>query len=180
MIFKDDGTDLSQQFFHLSNMLLNSSKLIINNTVCLIREVEIYYNESQKHPSRSYTHPDPFVHCDKEQLTNGMWYFHRQNGGKYKGGSFKGLDITIGCNKRTKTYGGVLIRSIQIGSLVVEGSCNIVNKILHKTNRKIYLIPHVCFGPTYNDDYLFLKNVLSIIGNQGNRVVLVPPIYNAS
>jgi len=56
---------------------------------------------------------------------------------------------------------------------------DIVRKILEKTGRKIYLIPHVT-GMPYNDDYLFLNKVLSSIPKYNHRVVLIPPIYNAS
>lgn len=55
----------------------------------------------------------------------------------------------------------------------------IVNKVLEKTDRKVYLIPHVT-GTAWNDDYLFLKSLLSTIPEQADRVVLVPPVFNAS
>lgn len=55
---------------------------------------------------------------------------------------------------------------------------DIISKILGKTDGKIYLIPHVT-ATAANDDYLFLKNVLSIVTEQKHRVVLIPPIFNA-
>lgn len=56
---------------------------------------------------------------------------------------------------------------------------DIIRKILERTKRKIYLIPHVT-GMQYNDDYLFLRSVLSNIPEQKDRVALIPPVFNAS
>ena len=58
-------------------------------------------------------------------------------------------------------------------------SADIINKIMQKTGRPIYLIPHV-LGNIGNNDYLFLKNVLTTIPNHKDQVILIPPIYNAS
>ncbi len=58
-------------------------------------------------------------------------------------------------------------------------SADIISKIVQKTDRKIYLIPHVT-GTPVNDDYVFLKGVLSVISGQKHRIILIPPIYNAS
>jgi len=60
----------------------------------------------------------------------------------------------------------------------VKICAEIISKILQKTDGKIYLIPHVTATPA-NDDYVFLKNVLSIVTDQEHRVVLIPPIFNA-
>ncbi len=38
---------------------------------------------------------DPFSHCDAMQQTCAQWYFHK-TGGKYRGGTYKGLDVTFG------------------------------------------------------------------------------------
>lgn len=82
-----------------------------------IREIEIYYYDED--------HEDPFVHCDPDQKSFGKWYFHKR-GGTYKGGTFKGLDFTIGSDN---VYGGALIRSIENDELI-EGPCNCVDEIL--------------------------------------------------
>jgi polysaccharide pyruvyl transferase WcaK-like protein len=58
-------------------------------------------------------------------------------------------------------------------------SADIINKIMQTTGRPIYLIPHV-LGNIGNNDYLFLKNVLSTIPDQKDQVVLIPPIFNTS
>src|SRR4051812_48966588 len=74
-------------------------------------------------------HPDPYVHMDQQQKTVHEWYFHKAkaNGENYKGGTFKGLDITFG----EEIYGGILIRTIGIKyegrTEIIEGPCNVVN-----------------------------------------------------
>jgi len=55
------------------------------------------------------SHPDPFTHRDPLLRARGRWYFHR-TGGTYKGGSFKGIDLTFGDGE---AYGGVLIRGLE-------------------------------------------------------------------
>ena len=117
-----------------------------------LAEIEFYLFDEEKHP-------DPFVHCDENQRTFGHFYFHRQNGKSYKGGTYKGLDITFG---EENVYGGMLIRAmVSVGEErerenenekerekekgkesqresekgeVVEGPCNVVNRILRDTN----------------------------------------------
>lgn len=58
-------------------------------------------------------------------------------------------------------------------------SADIISKIMQKTSRPIYLIPHV-LGSEGNNDYTFLKNILSTIPNQKGQLILVPPVFNAS
>src|SRR5205823_3994142 len=65
-------------------------------------------------------HPDPFTHRDPLQRENGRWYFHRTRGA-YRGGSFKGLDLTFGDGR---AFGGFLVRTIEApsGALIVGPS----------------------------------------------------------
>jgi 3-methyladenine DNA glycosylase Mpg len=98
--------------------------LNINNEEWKIREIEFYYHSNK--------HPDTFTHCDKEQINSGLWYFHKQNGKSYKGGSFKGLDIS--CGNDESSYGGILIRSISKDDEFIEGPCKVVDKILEICN----------------------------------------------
>ena len=77
-----------------------------------------------------YLDPDPFIHADAMQInTSGEWYFHRQHGKGYKGGTFKGLDLTCGAEG---CGGGILLRAIRDLSTLryIEGPCNVVNHIL--------------------------------------------------
>jgi hypothetical protein len=53
-------------------------------------EIEFYYTDA--------IHADPFTHKDPLQKTNGQWYFHKI-GAQYKGGTYKGLDVTCGSPK---------------------------------------------------------------------------------
>lgn len=78
-------------------------------------------------------HQDTFIHGDDLQRQNGQWYFHRYGSNSYKGGTYKGLDISFG--KGAKAHGGILIRSLISLSPppvndFIEGPCNSVNKIL--------------------------------------------------
>jgi len=76
---------------------------------------------------------DIFTHGDEIQKTSGKWYFHRTGSG-YKGGSYKGLDITFS----RRGFGGILIRAIKNVSSgeYIEGPCMVVNKILESNSKK--------------------------------------------
>jgi 3-methyladenine DNA glycosylase Mpg len=86
-----------------------------------ICEVEFYVkNES---------HNDEYTHQDDHQMSYGKWYFHRTKSGNYKGGTYKGVDLTLG---EDGTHFGVLIRSLYDteNEDFIEGPCRCVNKIL--------------------------------------------------
>ena len=85
-------------FTQIAERLMNGSVLMVGNEPHRFVEVEFYY--------KGEGHPDPFTHGDALQLETGRWYFHR-TAGVYRGGSFKGLDLTFGSGG---AYGGVLIR----------------------------------------------------------------------
>ena len=91
----------SNWFDKIAQELLNNYNLIVVGEKYRLVEIEFYcYGEE---------HPDVFTHRDKLQTEFGCWYFHR-NSGKYKNGSFKGLDLTCGDGTM---YCGILIRSIE-------------------------------------------------------------------
>jgi hypothetical protein len=92
------------------NALLNDFALFVNGELLLLREIEIYYH--------SPDHPDPFPHRYPLQKECGAWYFHR-TGNSFRGGSYKGLDLTIG-NEGDGIYCGILFRALERpdGSLV--------------------------------------------------------------
>ncbi|MCK6510979.1 DNA-3-methyladenine glycosylase [Myxococcota bacterium] len=94
-------------FDEIAETLLNETILRVGGRPYRLVEIEFYANGS--------THPDPFAHCDEMQLRTAHWYFHR-TGEEYRGGSFKGLDITFAPEGY---YGGILIRTIE--GLVGEG-----------------------------------------------------------
>jgi len=108
-------------FEAIAKTLLNSCILIIKGKDHLLREIEFYLN--------CQTHPDVFAHSTEDQLTSGQWAFHK-TGSSYRGGSFKGLDITFGIGG----YGGILIRAIEPpGGDYIDGPSKVVDKILELT-----------------------------------------------
>lgn len=110
-------------FQQIADLLLNNTTLNIAGQAHRLLEIEFYYNGPK--------HPDPFAHGDPIQKTQLRWYFHRDEG-SYRGGSFKGLDISFGS---TNAFGGILIRTIEKpdGSLV-NGCSLCVDHILATTN----------------------------------------------
>lgn len=58
-------------------------------------------------------------------------------------------------------------------------SAEIVQAIIEKTHRKVYLIPHV-MGKQNNNDYLFLKDVISLLSEKKCDVTLVDSNFNAA
>jgi hypothetical protein len=117
----------SEDFEELASCLINEYTLnacdLDGKITCFnIVEIEFYL--------QSLIHPDMYVHARLEQLTIGKFYFHRTSGGgAYKAGTFKGLDVTFAHN----AYGGILLRSLTSGGVLIEGPCNCVNEILKVT-----------------------------------------------
>jgi 3-methyladenine DNA glycosylase Mpg len=105
----------------IAEALLMKYVLVVGDKEFRICEVEFYV--------RNTTHNDTYTHRDSHQKTYGRWYFHRYPNCSYKGGTYKGLDLTLG---NETTYFGVLIRSIYDDSTdeMIEGPCKTVNKIL--------------------------------------------------
>lgn len=116
----------------IADSILNKHQIIIpdkdgNDHIYRICEIEFYImNEN---------HNDKYVHQDEHQKTYGKWYFHRTQSGNYKGGTYKGVDLTLGDDN---TYFGILIRSIYSTekSEMTEGPCRCVNTILELNNVK--------------------------------------------
>ncbi len=110
-------------FAGIAGHLLNETDLVIAGRRHRLAEVEAYYF----HPR---FHPDPFTHRHPIQRESGRWYFHRV-GTAYRGGSFKGVDLTLGDGEATF---GILIRSIvtPAGEIIV-GPSRIVDDLLRQT-----------------------------------------------
>ena len=88
-------------------------------------EIELYWHSPE--------HPDPYVHSHPDQEQYGKWYFHRAShtGTSYRGGTFKGLDLTLGSKGAPL---GILIRSIYHPLMgMICGPCLVVDHILHET-----------------------------------------------
>lgn len=116
----DLNTDSKIDFNQIANYILNRCVLVCNGHILRICELEFYL--------KCESHNDPYVHDSPEQRTYGSWYFHKHHTGTYKGGTFKGLDITFGSSAMAFS---ILIRSIYCpGDSIVEGPCKTVNKLL--------------------------------------------------
>ena len=107
-----------EYFRTLACDIINNSQIQVAGVNLDIAELEIYYHTKD--------HPDPYVHQHLDQLTHNCWYFHKQSR-SYRGGTFKGLDMTFG---DTKSHGGILIRSVVHNGNLIEGPCKTVNLIL--------------------------------------------------
>ena len=119
-----------KELMHIATSLMTHFALDVNGTRFRLAELEVYLHHE--------THKDVFTHRQDDQLQNACWYFHKQgtNGG-YKGGTYKGLDLTAG-NRKNGVYCGFLIRSLlQEGEdKPIEGPCLCVNKILELNGGK--------------------------------------------
>jgi hypothetical protein len=98
-------------------------------------------------------------------LTQNQWYFHRAGkhpNSKYKGGTYKGLDLTFG---NPNQYGGILIRAIQsiTDQRVIDGPSKVVDEILRLTgvNRIEELVKNISLDVTVEDS-LYLKTASSL------------------
>ena len=109
-------------FAEIAARLLNGLDFVVNGDRYRFAEIEMYYSGGP--------HPDLFAHRDPLQLEDGRWYFHRTRG-EYRGGSFKGLDLTLGDRQ---SYFGVLIRTVVApGDTVIDGPSLTVDHLLAKT-----------------------------------------------
>jgi hypothetical protein len=114
--------DFQSWFADMANHLLNGCRLIAGGQPHRFTEIEFYY--------RSADHTDPFPHADPIQRHQGLWYFHKTRG-EYRGGSYKGVDLTFGHDQAT---GGILIRGIETpDGVLVDGPSLTVDYLLAKT-----------------------------------------------
>jgi len=113
-------TDYDQWFTTIAEELLLRTHLKINGISYEIIEIEFYLNSSD--------HPDIYSHSTEDQKQNGVFCFHK-HGPSYKEGSYTGLDIAIGNEKR---YGGILIRGLRkiTSKKIIDGPSNVVSEIL--------------------------------------------------
>jgi polysaccharide pyruvyl transferase WcaK-like protein len=58
-------------------------------------------------------------------------------------------------------------------------AADIIDRLAKATDRKIYLIPHV-MATKSNDDYIFMKQVLSLVTKSNERIILIRPLFNAA
>lgn len=118
-----DKNSTENDFYKISNKILNQLILNVKNKKFRICEIEMYL--------RTDTHPDLYVHSNSDQLNFGKFYFHKYYNGTYKSGTWKGMDIVLGGPNK---YFGILVRSmmdLESGEFI-EGPCKCVNKILEQ------------------------------------------------
>lgn len=148
-------TTYDEKFSFIANNLIQCMYLNISGVKYSFIEVEFYLYTDD--------HKDIYTHRDADQAIPENWYFHKSHGGSYKGGTYKGLDITFGYSKK-KSYGGILIRGIKDmkTNSIISGPCNVVNFILTRTNSSD--IPNLIDklkGNVFNKDNIFYLDKLS-------------------
>lgn len=106
-------------FAAVAAALLNRAELVAGGVPLRVAEVEFYLKDAD--------HPDPFAHAHPVQRDWGRWYFHR-SGGSFRGGSFKGLDLSLGDGTATV---GVLLRSVVTpDDELIDGPSRLVDRLL--------------------------------------------------
>jgi hypothetical protein len=117
------GSVAGEWFCRIADRLLNSCRLVVGAKPHRLTEIELYYHG----PGLE----DPFAHCDPVQLHPGRWYFHKSRG-QYRGGSFKGVDLSFGGPTAAgPAYGGVLFRGLTDDAGVrIDGPSLLVDYIL--------------------------------------------------
>ena len=139
--FKTSENSEVASFSKYAEEILLCQELIVGRSSARPIEIEVYHTSS--------THPDPFTHCSKLQKEFGKWYFHKI-GNSYRGGSFKGLDITIGGNG---TFGAILLRSIKTDDgRVINGPSLIVDYLIESAGyESISELDRAIAGRSVND-----------------------------
>jgi hypothetical protein len=112
-------------FARIADCLLNNSQLVIAGKPLRLVDIEFYY--------RGPGHVDPFAHAHPIQAQTGRWYFHKTGNG-YRGGSFKGLDLTFGDGE---ARGGILFRAAATAEgMIVDGPSLLVDRALRLSGVK--------------------------------------------
>jgi hypothetical protein len=108
-------------FDQIARRLLCGCTFLVGSEPHRFTEIEFYYHGG--------AHLDPFTHRDPIQKHTGLWYFHR-TGGIYRGGSFKGFDLTFGGQG---AFGGVLVRGLEQDGELIDGPSLSVDHLLART-----------------------------------------------
>ena len=116
------GDSTSRWFERITEALLTETVLDVEGEAHELCEIEFYLHGEG--------HRDPFTHNDEHQRSSGRWYFHRV-GESYRGGTYKGLDLTFG---PPDAFGGILIRSLRTATgELINGSSLCVDHLLART-----------------------------------------------
>jgi len=129
--------------------ILMNYELHSNGHILRLLEIEMYWRAAEDSGPEG-GHKDLFAHAHPVQWNNyGNWYWHRQGlrpDTSYKGGNYKGLDMTIGPQDTSQGggHGGILIRSVQCVSdgRIIEGPCLVADEVLkqHKAPSIVELV----------------------------------------
>lgn len=159
----DNVEAISDRFDQVGNALLHDYVLVVR---CGEVETEFKILELEFYLLKHKCHEDPFTHGSEEQKICGQWYFHRAprrcadshrsmtSLTGYRGGTRKGLDLTIGSSLSARSpyfpsgstatsgktitteapllRGGALLRSLQrvSDSKIISGPSVLVDQIL--------------------------------------------------
>src|SRR3954469_12701829 len=106
-------------FAGIAAALLNRTHSVLVGWQHRGTECEFYFRGPQ--------HDDPFTHGNPVQVHAGRWYFHK-TAGVYRGGSFKGVDVTFGDGT---AKGGILIRGAETADgRLIDGPSLLVDYLL--------------------------------------------------
>jgi hypothetical protein len=112
-------------FQRIAEVLLRRTVLDVAGEPHELSEIEFYLHGEG--------HPDPFTHGQALQRSSGRWYFHK-SGESYRGGTYKGLDITFG---PPDVFGGILLRSLLTpDGQLINGSSLCVEHLLVRTGHR--------------------------------------------
>jgi hypothetical protein len=118
----DSDESLLKWFQRIAEVLLLRTVLVVAGEAYEMCEIEFYLHGEG--------HPDPFTHGQALQRSSGRWYFHK-SGDSYRGGTYKGLDITFG---PPEVFGGILLRSLRTPKdALIHGSSLCVEHLLART-----------------------------------------------
>jgi len=113
--------DWQQHFASAARQLACAWQLNIAGIPHQFVELEAYFTCTK--------HDDPYTHGDPVQQECALFYFHRMGSG-YKGGTYKGMDVSIG--NSADEVGGLLVRSLlrEDTGEVICGPCKCVDHII--------------------------------------------------
>lgn len=146
--------NIEEQFSEIALQLFNNWALVTPKSKYRIIEIEFYYcnctsSNVEDHPNHmpleygipysiedkfqsGFSHNDPYTHCIGNQYKNDFWYIHSfKNSSSLKGGSRKGIDLTIG-NENEYSCGGILIRGLRdlSNNSYINGPSKVVDKMI--------------------------------------------------
>jgi hypothetical protein len=104
----------------MAELVLLRATWFIHGVAHRFTELEFYFD--------GRGHRDPFTHGDAVQRELGRWYHHRA-AGRYRGGTYKGMDITFGA---PDAAAGILVRGVQRldDGAHIDGPCRCVDHLL--------------------------------------------------